>query len=121
LNLSTSRTWSGLSSNDGKGFRNQVSKNQVSKNQVSDPLPARSDGPDNVDGGPDAGDIAPRAFRSKGAVGLTKRKNAALAGVFVNAALTASCKSRCPPPGMEPDLKRIPVRIRFLATWGGYQ
>jgi hypothetical protein len=32
---------------------------------VSDPLPARSDGPDNVDGGPDAGDIAPRAFRSK--------------------------------------------------------
>jgi hypothetical protein len=32
---------------------------------VSDPLPARSDGPDNVDGGPDAGDIALRTFRSK--------------------------------------------------------
>ena len=37
--LSTSRTWSGLSSNDGRG---------------SNPLPARSDGLDNVDGGPDA-------------------------------------------------------------------
>jgi hypothetical protein len=37
--LSTSRTWSGLSSNDGRG---------------SNLLPARSDGLDNVDGGPDA-------------------------------------------------------------------
>lgn len=37
--LSTSRTWSGLSSNDGRGLN---------------PLPARSDGLDNVDGGPDA-------------------------------------------------------------------
>src|SRR5882757_8302316 len=37
--LSTSKTWSGLSSNDGRG---------------SNPLPARSDGLDNVDGGPDA-------------------------------------------------------------------
>jgi hypothetical protein len=36
--VSTSRTWSGLSSNDGRG---------------SNPLPARSDGLDNVDGGPD--------------------------------------------------------------------
>jgi hypothetical protein len=44
-----------------KGFRNWV----------SDPLPARSDGPDNVDGGPDEGDIAPPAFRSKGKEGLT--------------------------------------------------
>jgi hypothetical protein len=33
------KTWSGLSSNDGGGL---------------DPLPARSDGLDNVDGGPDA-------------------------------------------------------------------
>jgi hypothetical protein len=33
------KTWSGLSSNDGRG---------------SNPLPARSDGLDNVDGGPDA-------------------------------------------------------------------
>jgi hypothetical protein len=37
--LSTSRTWSGLSSNDGSG---------------SNLLPARSDGLDNIDGGPDA-------------------------------------------------------------------
>src|ERR1700712_2498267 len=37
--LSTSRTWSGLSSNDGR---------------ASNPKPARSDGLDNVDGGPDA-------------------------------------------------------------------
>ena len=33
------KTWSGLSSNDGR---------------VSNPMPARSDGLDNVDGGPDA-------------------------------------------------------------------
>jgi hypothetical protein len=33
------KTWSGLSSNDGRG---------------SNPLPARSDGLDNLDGGPDA-------------------------------------------------------------------
>src|ERR1700742_4423436 len=37
--ISTSKTRSGLSSNDGRG---------------SNPLPARSDGLDNVDGGPDA-------------------------------------------------------------------
>src|ERR1700730_5087995 len=75
LNLSTSRTWSGLSSNDGKGFRNWV----------SDPLPARSDGPDNVDGGPDAGDITPPAFRSKGKKGLARwltRRKCRPAGAF---------------------------------------
>jgi hypothetical protein len=37
--IPTSRTWSGLSSNDGSG---------------SNRLPARSDGLDNFDGGPDA-------------------------------------------------------------------
>jgi hypothetical protein len=42
---------SGLSSNDGSG---------------SNLLPARSDGLDNIDGGPDVRDIAPWAFRSKG-------------------------------------------------------
>ena len=39
LGISLFKTWSGLSSNDGGGL---------------DPLPARSDGLDNVDGGPDA-------------------------------------------------------------------
>ena len=39
LGISMFKTWSGLSSNDGRG---------------SNPLPARSDGLDNVDGGPDA-------------------------------------------------------------------
>jgi hypothetical protein len=36
---------------------------------VSDPLPARSNGLDIIDGGPDAGDIAPQALWSKGAHG----------------------------------------------------
>jgi hypothetical protein len=44
------------------------------RNWVSDPLPARSDGPDNIDGGPDPRDIAPGAARSKGGIWLTKRK-----------------------------------------------
>jgi len=39
LGISTFKTWSGLSSNDGSG---------------SNRLPARSDGLDNFDGGPDA-------------------------------------------------------------------
>jgi len=43
------KTWSGLSSNDGNGF---VCK--LSRQKLSNPLPARSDGLDNVDGGPDA-------------------------------------------------------------------
>ena len=41
---STFKTGSGRSSSDGGGFARKV----------SDPLPARSDGLDNVDGGPDA-------------------------------------------------------------------
>jgi hypothetical protein len=45
LEIPTIKTWSGLSSNDGIGL--------VWK--CSNPLPARSDGLDNVDGGPDAG------------------------------------------------------------------
>ena len=39
IEIPTFKTWSGLSSNDGRG---------------SNLLPARSDGLDNVDGGPDA-------------------------------------------------------------------
>lgn len=42
-------TWSGRSSNDGNGF---CLNRLVLKR--SNPLPARSDGLDNVDGGPDA-------------------------------------------------------------------
>jgi hypothetical protein len=47
---STLKTGSGLSSNDGRG---------------SNPLPARSDSLDIVDGGPDAADIAPGAVPGK--------------------------------------------------------
>jgi hypothetical protein len=58
------KTWSGLSSNDGR---------------VSNPKPARSDGLDNVDGGPDGTDIALKAIAGKqkcliqGALRLTRR------------------------------------------------
>jgi hypothetical protein len=48
--VSTSRTWSGLSSNDGRG---------------SNLLPARSDSPDLIDGARMAGDIAPWAIFGK--------------------------------------------------------
>ena len=41
---------------------------------VSDPLPARSNGLDRIDGGPDAADIALRTLRSKAAGWLTKGK-----------------------------------------------
>ena len=47
--VSTSKTWSGLSSNDGIGF-----VWEPLESERSNPLPARSDGLDNVDGGPDA-------------------------------------------------------------------
>jgi hypothetical protein len=50
--VSTSRTWSGLSSNDGRG---------------SNLLPARSDSPDLIDGGPDGWGYSPKAhFRQAG-------------------------------------------------------
>jgi hypothetical protein len=50
--VSTSRTWSGLSSNDGGG---------------SNLPPARSDGPDLIDGGPDGRGYSPkRHFRQAG-------------------------------------------------------
>ena len=61
---------------------------------VSDPLPARSNGLDNVDGGPDAEDIAPKACRSKAAGWLTKRKRRpAAAGPALHAPLTESRKT----------------------------
>ena len=44
------KTGSGLSSNDGRG---------------SNPLPARSDSPDIIDGGPDGADIAPKTLPGK--------------------------------------------------------
>jgi len=50
-----SRAWSGLSSNDGIGL--------VRKR--SNPVPARSDSPDLVDGSPDGADIAPDADPGK--------------------------------------------------------
>jgi len=50
LSVSISKPLAGFSSNDGRG---------------SNLLPARSDSPDLVDGGPDGGDIAPKGIFGK--------------------------------------------------------